>query len=526
MNALLTHPFTEALATGLVHSLWLFAVLIGLGWLAARGLQDARRRYSVYLITLVSLPFAFATVTSLAWLDVTNAWKDATVLGERLGAGLTLTLTDNLDLPGLHLQPGWPAYLATAYLFALLISFVISGYRYLLTLRVRRGGLLPPPDYRRLFARLSEEILARQRVQWKWTERTTEVLTVGILRPVILFPVGLINGLSAAEVEAILRHELTHIYRNDPLWNAVQELVVSLFFYHPLVHWLTHRLNTEREYACDDVVTRSTERAVYAGALLRVAKYSLQPKSPFAMAAIDQNSFTIRIQRMFSQSEAPSRSSATKRRSFLLAALAIVPLCLILAYGTGDAVRPDWITPQGFTPATATASSKIILGTVTDGETGKPLVGASIIIKETTMGTISDFDGNYKITVPDGELTLTYNYVGYTPVVTTTLNDSDNRVDVIMFKSKAGSIEVKPSTSAKEGDTGVVLRTTGEDDSLDAMEGELLIIVDGERYTKGTVKDFSPDSIERIDVIKGEEKLRELGYGTDFKGAILITLKK
>src|SRR5690606_13774675 len=46
-----------------------------------------------------------------------------------------------------------------------------------------------------------------------------------------------------------------------------------------------------------------------------------------------------------------------------------------------------------------------IKGTVLD-ETGAPLIGASIIVKGTTIGVSTDFDGNFELSVPDGITTL------------------------------------------------------------------------------------------------------------------------
>lgn len=57
------------------------------------------------------------------------------------------------------------------------------------------------------------------------------------------------------------------------------------------------------------------------------------------------------------------------------------------------------------------AQEKIVSGTVTDAS-GLPLPGASVLIKGTTSGTSTDFDGNYSITVNQGEV-LIYSFVGY-----------------------------------------------------------------------------------------------------------------
>ncbi len=56
-----------------------------------------------------------------------------------------------------------------------------------------------------------------------------------------------------------------------------------------------------------------------------------------------------------------------------------------------------------------------ISGTVKD-ETGEPLTGANVIIKGTTIGSVTDLDGNFKISLPEGrsEITLIVSFLGYT----------------------------------------------------------------------------------------------------------------
>lgn len=57
---------------------------------------------------------------------------------------------------------------------------------------------------------------------------------------------------------------------------------------------------------------------------------------------------------------------------------------------------------------------KIITGTVLD-DTGVPLPGATVLAKGTTIGVTTDFDGNYKISVPESTTTLVISYLGFAP---------------------------------------------------------------------------------------------------------------
>lgn len=54
-----------------------------------------------------------------------------------------------------------------------------------------------------------------------------------------------------------------------------------------------------------------------------------------------------------------------------------------------------------------------ITGRVIDASTQEPLIGSTVIIKGTSQGTTTDIDGNYSLSVPDGNATLVFEFVGY-----------------------------------------------------------------------------------------------------------------
>lgn len=57
-------------------------------------------------------------------------------------------------------------------------------------------------------------------------------------------------------------------------------------------------------------------------------------------------------------------------------------------------------------------AQRTISGKITDGK-GESLIGASVLVKGTTTGTITDFDGNYTLDVPAGGKTLIFSYTGF-----------------------------------------------------------------------------------------------------------------
>ena len=72
-------------------------------------------------------------------------------------------------------------------------------------------------------------------------------------------------------------------------------------------------------------------------------------------------------------------------------------------------------------------AQNIIKGKVTEDGTNEPLLGASILVKGTSIGNVTDFDGNFELDVKDTPfpLTLEVSYIGYSPqeLVVESVND-------------------------------------------------------------------------------------------------------
>jgi len=104
---------------------------------------------------------------------------------------------------------------------------------------------------------------------------------VGIFRPTLLLPEGIVENLTPPQLEAVLAHELAHIRRRDNLTAALHMLVEAIFWFHPIVWWIGARLIAERERACDEaVISLGNQPRDYAEAILQVCK--LYVESPLA----------------------------------------------------------------------------------------------------------------------------------------------------------------------------------------------------------------------------------------------------
>ncbi len=130
-------------------------------------------------------------------------------------------------------------------------------------------------------------------------------MLVGWIKPVILFPVGLINALTPQEVEAIIAHELAHVKRHDWLINLVQSLIEVAFYYHPAVWWLSYQIREARENCCDDMaIENGYSPLFYARLLIRIKELQIQTNhSPSISLVGNSKTLLNRIQRILGQTQ-------------------------------------------------------------------------------------------------------------------------------------------------------------------------------------------------------------------------------
>jgi len=84
-------------------------------------------------------------------------------------------------------------------------------------------------------------------------------------------------------------------------------------------------------------------------------------------------------------------------------------------------------------------ASRVLIGRVTD-QKGEPLAGVTIKVKNTDVVTVTTVDGYYKITVPDGEQTLTFSYLGFTTQDIKITNQA--KVDVLLAEKTSALNDV------------------------------------------------------------------------------------
>jgi len=97
----------------------------------------------------------------------------------------------------------------------------------------------------------------------------------GWLRPAVVLPLALLARMPASQIDLVLAHELAHLKRFDHIANLFQVVLETLFFYHPVVHWISREARNERELCCDTLALRVTdgERRDFVAALASLEEF-------------------------------------------------------------------------------------------------------------------------------------------------------------------------------------------------------------------------------------------------------------
>jgi len=105
-------------------------------------------------------------------------------------------------------------------------------------------------------------------------------MVVGCLNPIVVLPAWIPE--SAHCRRAVLLHELGHIRRHDPWFHQFQLIAESVFFFWPVVHFVTAQLREAREMACDALVLTHGEISAndYGHSLLRIARQARTLQEP------------------------------------------------------------------------------------------------------------------------------------------------------------------------------------------------------------------------------------------------------
>lgn len=210
----------------------------------------------------------------------------------------------------------------------------------------------------------------------------------------------------------------------------------------------------------------------------------------------------------------------------------------------------------------AFAQNRTVSGTVTDSKQ-EPLIGVNVVVKgNTSVGAITDVDGNYSLTVPEGKTVLLFSYIGYTSqevevgqqgTVNVVLKEDAQALDEVVVIGY-GTVKRRDLTGAVASIKGDEVAVTPVSNVAQALQGRLpgvnvvsqdgrpgatisvrvrgggsitqsndpLYVVDG--FPVGSIDNIAASEIESIDVLKDASSTAIYG-ARGANGVILVTTK-
>ncbi len=211
-----------------------------------------------------------------------------------------------------------------------------------------------------------------------------------------------------------------------------------------------------------------------------------------------------------------------------------------------------------------------VRGIVVDAENNEGIIGANVVVKGASVGTVTDFDGSFSVNVPAGFDILAFSYTGYNTIEVKITNQDEIRValgqgqlldEVVMIgygtvkrEDATGSLQSVSSKDFNRGAItgaqellagkipGVVITTDGGPGSGAAIRirgesslgasNDPLIVIDGVPIDNGGVSGgrnalnvINPNDIETFTVLKDASAAAIYGNRAS-AGVILITTKK
>lgn len=171
--------------------------------------------------------------------------------------------------------------------------------------------------------------------------------------------------------------------------------------------------------------------------------------------------------------------------------------------------KNNWLNQQYLRNAkrninsTRTVFDGTITGFIAD-KNGDPLPGVNVVIKGTTFGTETDFDGNYTIKIKTGDV-LTISYLGFTPQEISVYKQTN--IDVLLIEDASQLDEVVV--------TGYAVRNVNEAMDFNAVQKKEMVMGSA-KMLKGKAAGLLIDDKEIVENIKQEKELSQIQARKNF----------
>ena len=392
MKNLFFSSLSEHIGFTLLHSLWQAMIGVILIILISRLISSkySTLRYwlfvSVMLIVFVANLITFSNQILMPTSNNESNYGSS-LTGVTEFTGTTIALSSITNYWSSNVQYIVPYFVMLWWLgiFTLFIRLTINLWQ--VRLLTRENHLPVSDSVLAIFEQVKLSLNINKIVRIVQSKQILVPSVIGHLKPVILLPIGLANGLSNDQVEAILLHELSHIKRNDFLVNIIQSVVEMIYFFNPFMWIISKAIRDEREHACDDTAISSGISApVYAETLAGVFNYAIK-RQQFAMSFASKNKLTLkRIRRIM-------KNQSNNNNKLLASIVFVTAITLSMYYGAQSHVLgPDNsdLLPDRAVMAMAVPTFNLLSGSVNNLVEEKPLIEAFAQPKQVVESDTTD----------------------------------------------------------------------------------------------------------------------------------------
>ena len=311
------------LLTSTITSLWVgglvsIGVTLSIRWLHMRA-QARYRLWVLALIITVSAPLlripsqqpaerVSGTDASVPAETVSTAGAGA----EERPAGTTGSVSPaSPDRPvTVSLDADAGKILLLAWAVGAIAGLALLGLQMIALISLKRSGSIPGAHLAAIWNAVAPN-MGRRSVRLLTSTQSRLPAALGYFRAVILAPDSLCRRLTGEETRHLLLHELAHLNRYDDWWLLVHRLVQAVLWWHPVIWFLSRKLDGERELACDEIVIEKTSRRQYARTLVRVAEVASGNSIALAPGVL-RGDLTRRIESLLQVTARPGRSARTR----------------------------------------------------------------------------------------------------------------------------------------------------------------------------------------------------------------------
>ncbi len=198
-----------------------------------------------------------------------------------------LASEEPLRIETVPLQIGWPASIWLGGI--LLFGVGCASQIFLLRRDIHAGSVVVDNRVLRIFEDCKHSMKINTWIMLVESSRIRGPFLIGVFRPVIIVPAGLISRLNAEELRHLFLHELAHLKRGDLISGWIMTIMLAIHWFNPLVWIAVRTMNHLREETADAVVVEHLEiehRFDYGNTLLNLSRQLAKPRFVPGIAGI------------------------------------------------------------------------------------------------------------------------------------------------------------------------------------------------------------------------------------------------